>query len=201
VVQDYRENGEVMSDRAEIAEEARRTIEANGPLESIVEAVDKLIHGAIACYSSEYMAMNITSYDPRQEVYFGAELLRQSLAALSRRLDMAALEDLKPQAQTWASELESNLPAPIPEGAEGAVGGAIGEIIGKTRELVDALKAGDWKKVAVLVRDLLTLLIGDDGQVAPAFQQSGVLGDGFKNLLKSVLLQLLEKVIFGAAAA
>lgn len=90
-----------------------------------------------------------------------------------------------------ATQLEAAIPT-VPEGAQAALGGSIGQIVSKSLELVAALKAGNWALALRLARDLLNLIVGEDDGLQ--FQQAA-LGDRFKGVLADVLKKVIEEAL------
>lgn len=103
-----------------------------------------------------------------------------------------------------ALELESSLPATGDE-LDSAKQSAIGGIVSKIMELVNALKSQDFKKIATAVRDLLNILLGDqqtspsvtggDGDVTISFStQAAAMKLDWSKLI-AVLLKLLPVLL------
>lgn len=103
--------------------------------------------------------------------------------------------NVEPQFVALADELETALP---PEGAEldAAKQGATGGIIAKVLELIAALRAQDIKAIAVAVRDLLNILLGEVGNGGGiSFQQQAAAARFDWSKLIGVLLKLLPLLL------
>lgn len=101
--------------------------------------------------------------------------------------------------QALAKQFASELAACLPQDAgrfAAVTGSAFGGLAGRVGDLIASLKAQEWQKVAVCVRDILNILIGDENTInfKDRAMQAQALNVDLAKLI-AVILKLLPIVL------
>lgn len=96
--------------------------------------------------------------------------------------------------QELATRLEAALPPKGGQPPEGVAAGLFNGWLSKVIALVSALKSGDWKAIAVAIRDILNILIDEEGGVLEFQTEAQQAGFDWEKII-GIVLELLPLIL------